>query len=58
MATIIATHMPRNPAATAGQLWPGIRIHGIDMDKDPWTVAAAAMPKISAATVRKAASPA
>src|SRR5258707_14789600 len=35
IATIIATHMPRNDAAAPGHVWPGIRIHTIDIVQPP-----------------------
>ena len=35
IATIITLHMPRNVAAAPDQLWPGIRIHAIDMVQPP-----------------------
>src|SRR5262249_54839159 len=35
IATIITTHMPRNDAATPGQVCPGIRIHAIDIVQPP-----------------------
>src|SRR5512144_2539709 len=35
IATIIATHMPRNDAAAPGQVCPGIRIHAIDIVQPP-----------------------
>src|ERR1700756_4192583 len=35
MAAIITTHMPRNDAAAASQLCPGIRIQAIDIDHPP-----------------------
>ena len=35
MATIITTHMPRNAAAAAGHVCPGIRIHAIDIVQPP-----------------------
>src|SRR3954462_14863234 len=31
IATIITTHMPRNEAAAPAHVWPGIRIHAIDI---------------------------
>ena len=66
IATIITTHMPRNDAAAAGHVCPGIRIHAIDivqppgigippdMDAHPWAVSAALAAKSSAETARKA----
>src|SRR5262244_3033049 len=35
IATIITTHMPRNDAAAAGHVCPGIRIHAIDIVQPP-----------------------
>src|SRR5688572_18352216 len=35
IATIITTHMPRNDAAAPGHVWPGVRIHAIDMVQPP-----------------------
>src|SRR5438552_19207908 len=35
IATIITTHMPRNDAAAPGHVWPGIRIHAIDIVQPP-----------------------
>src|SRR6266852_3359236 len=35
IATIIATHMPRNDAAAPGHVCPGIRIHAIDIVQPP-----------------------
>src|ERR1043166_3607106 len=35
MATIIASHMNRKPAADANQVWPGIRIHIMDIVQPP-----------------------
>src|SRR5262245_39170902 len=35
IATIITTHMPRNPAAAPDQDWPGILIQAIDMIQPP-----------------------
>ena len=35
MATIIASHMNRKPAADGNQVWPGIRIHIIDIVQPP-----------------------
>src|SRR5918996_3843632 len=35
IATIITIHMPRNDAAAAGHVCPGIRIHAIDMVQPP-----------------------
>src|SRR5882757_8720839 len=35
IATIITTHMPRNDAAAPGHVWPGIRIHVIDIVQPP-----------------------
>src|SRR5215475_8574830 len=35
IATIIATHMPRNDAAASGHVCPGIRIHAIDIVQPP-----------------------
>ncbi|HTS55378.1 MAG TPA: hypothetical protein VMH26_19075, partial [Burkholderiales bacterium] len=35
IATIITTHMPRNDAAAAGHVCPGIRIHAIDIVEPP-----------------------
>src|SRR5476651_9264 len=35
IATVIATHMPRNDAAAPGHVWPGIRIHAIDIVQPP-----------------------
>src|SRR5688572_2580185 len=35
IATIIATHMPRNDAAAPGHVCPGIRIHAIDILQPP-----------------------
>jgi len=60
--------MPTNDAAAAGQVWPGMRIHAIDivqppgigilpiadMDSHQTTVAAALAAKSSAETPRKA----
>ncbi|HEX3122567.1 MAG TPA: hypothetical protein VHQ21_04635 [Rhodanobacteraceae bacterium] len=31
----MTSHMPRNIVATPGQVWPGIRIHIIDMVQPP-----------------------
>src|SRR5512144_628288 len=68
IATIITTHMPRNDAAAPGHVWPGIRIHAIDivqppgigiwpiadMDAHPTIVTAVLAPKSSAQTPTKA----
>src|SRR4051794_5656467 len=68
IATIITTHRPRNDAAAPGHVWPGIRIHVIDivqppgigispiagMDAHPWAVSAALAAKSSAETPRNA----
>src|SRR6266404_5021651 len=68
IATIITTHMPRNDAATPGQVCPHIRIHAIDivqppgigippiadMDADQTMVTAALAEKSSAEMPRKA----
>jgi hypothetical protein len=35
MATIIAVHMSRKLAANENQLWPGIRIHIMDILQPP-----------------------
>jgi hypothetical protein len=35
MAVIITTHMPRNENAAPGHVWPGIRIHAIDIVQPP-----------------------
>jgi hypothetical protein len=35
MATIIPSHIPRNEAAVAGQVVPGIRIHAMDIFQPP-----------------------
>src|SRR5215207_2319343 len=35
IATIIATHMPRNDAAAPDHVCPGIRIHAIDIVQPP-----------------------
>jgi hypothetical protein len=35
MATIITTHIPRNDAAAADHVCPGIRIHAIDIAHPP-----------------------
>src|SRR2546426_6964417 len=35
IATIITTHIPMNEAAAPRALWPGIRIHVIDMIQPP-----------------------
>src|SRR5947208_2307114 len=35
IATIVTTHMPRNDAAAAGHVCPGIRIHAIDIVQPP-----------------------
>src|SRR6266852_2138361 len=35
IATIIATHMPKNDAAAPGHVCPGIRIHAIDIVQPP-----------------------
>src|SRR5919205_1031257 len=35
IATIVTTHMPRNDAAAPGHVWPGIRIHAIDIVQPP-----------------------
>src|SRR6266567_9017371 len=35
IATIITTHIPRNDAAAAGHVCPGIRIHAIDIVQPP-----------------------
>ena len=35
IATIITSHMPRNDAAAAGQVCPGIRIHAMDIVQPP-----------------------
>jgi hypothetical protein len=35
IATIITTHIPRNDAAAADHLCPGIRIHAIDIAQPP-----------------------
>jgi hypothetical protein len=35
IATVIATHMPRNDAAAPVQVCPGIRIHAIDIVQPP-----------------------
>ena len=35
IATIIGTHMARNDAAAPGHVWPGIRIHAIDIVQPP-----------------------
>src|SRR5262249_2803545 len=35
IATIITTHMPRNDIAAPGHVWPGIRIHAIDIVQPP-----------------------
>jgi hypothetical protein len=31
----MTTHMPRNDTAAPGHVWPGIRIHAIDMVQPP-----------------------
>src|SRR5262245_29858697 len=68
IATIITTHIPRNEAAAPGHVWPGIRIHAIDIVQPPGigispiadidahqaTVAAALAAKSSAETARNA----
>src|SRR5215210_7194846 len=35
IATIITTHMPTNDATAPGHVWPGIRIHAIDIVQPP-----------------------
>src|SRR5262245_3721759 len=35
MATIITVHMPRNETAADSHVWPGIRIHVIDIVQPP-----------------------
>ena len=35
MATIIASHMSRKLVADANQVWPGIRIHIMDIVQPP-----------------------
>jgi len=35
IATIIASHMSKKPMADADQVWPGIRIHIMDIVKPP-----------------------
>ena len=35
IATIIRSHIPRNEAAAPGHVWPGIRIHTIDIVQLP-----------------------
>jgi hypothetical protein len=35
IATIITVHMPAKDAAAAGHVWPGIRIHIIDIVQPP-----------------------
>src|SRR5262252_523711 len=35
MVTIITTHMPRNDSAAPGHVWPGTRIHAIDIVQPP-----------------------
>jgi hypothetical protein len=35
IATVIATHMPRNDAAAPDHVCPGIRIHAIDIVQPP-----------------------
>jgi hypothetical protein len=54
IAAIIANHMPRNAAAAPGQVCPGIRIDGMDMDMDPWTVTPAPMTNSSVQAPMKA----
>src|SRR5437763_9865760 len=70
VATIITTHMPRNDTAAPGHVWPGMRIHAIDivqppgigispiadMDAHQAIVPAALAAKSSAETPRKVAS--
>src|SRR5439155_16133800 len=38
IAAIITVHMPRNNAAAPGHVWPGIRIHAIDIVQPPGIV--------------------
>src|ERR1700733_3770624 len=54
IATIIATHMPRNAATVPGPLCPGIHIPGIDLDRHPRTVTTAPMAKSSAKVAKNA----
>src|SRR5262249_61915460 len=35
MAAIITSHMPRNDTASPNHVWPGIRIHPIDIVQPP-----------------------
>jgi len=35
IGTIIAIHMPANIAAASAHVWPGIRIHAIDIVQPP-----------------------
>jgi len=35
IATIIASHMSKKPVADADQVWPGIRIHVMDIVQPP-----------------------
>ncbi len=35
IATIIASHMSKKPVADADQVWPGIRIHIMDIVQPP-----------------------
>ena len=35
IATVIAIHIPRNDASAAAHVWPGMRVHIIDMVQPP-----------------------